>query len=45
MPLCGLYDGGDVCGVRGERRFMDGWRCPRHVLVETNDDDKGDQET
>lgn len=31
MPLCGLYDGGDSCEVRGERRYKDGWRCPRHT--------------
>lgn len=31
MPLCGLYDGGDSCDVRGERRYKDGWRCPRHT--------------
>lgn len=31
MPLCGLYDGGDSCEVRGERRYIVGWRCPRHT--------------
>lgn len=31
MPLCGLYEGGDHCGALGERRYMNGWRCPRHT--------------
>lgn len=30
MPLCGLYEGGDNCGALSERRYMNGWRCPRH---------------
>lgn len=30
MGLCDAYDGGDHCGLRTERRYLDGWRCPLH---------------
>jgi hypothetical protein len=29
--LCGHYEGGDLCGVLTEKRFLPGWRCPRHT--------------
>lgn len=28
---CGYFEGGDTCGVLGERRYLQGWRCPRHT--------------
>jgi len=32
MPeLCGMWEGGGVCDSHAERRYLPGWRCPRHT--------------